>query len=865
MRRLLQVLSVLPLLLLGGCAGPFIEAGMFGDEIKAGLEKYKLEQANLQRLKDTKKCPNCELQEINLGEASLQDADLKGAQLKQAHLKGANLENADLKGANLQGAYLQRANLQGAFLYEGNLQNAFLRGANLTGADLRETNFKWADLRDVDLRGANLKWANLTGAILEGAKLKGANFEGVIIDNKGNKIAIASGAKNVPEPLIVAKKRSPKVNAEKKASFNPKHLKRLKETNKCPECNLKGVNLEGTNLVGAKLWDAYFVDANLKGANLNKASLFRANFWYANLQGANLEGANLKAASFIGVNLRNANLQKADLRNANLQKADLRNADLRGADLEGAKLDPKGIKIAKATGALNVPEAVVVAKKTPPTKRSSLPYCKGSPTSSVDTAKNWTGCLGTASAAGAKYIGEWKNGAFHGKGTFVGGPKFSGDKYVGQFRNGTKNGQGTYTFAKSGDKYVGEFTDNKIHGQGNLTFANGDKYVGEFKDGKRHGQATFTVGNLGSQGEHAGGRYVGEYKDDEKHGQGTYTWASGDKYVGEHKDGKSHGQGTYTYANGNKYVGEWKDGLKHGKGIATFGSTSRFAGDKYVGEFKSGYQNGQGLYIYANGRIKEGIFENGKFLYAKRISPAVIANILPTPRVEEKLKPSPKSETSGSGFFISKLGHVITNEHVVRNCKRISVGENTNKQNPVELVAKKEKIDLALLKMTSEKTKSLVVKLGIKVVPLASKGLLRSDDVELGEKVMVAGYPYGDVFSDTIKVTFGNVSATRGMGDDSGQFQLSAPVQPGNSGGPIYDENGNIVGVVISQLNKLKVAKAIGSFPENVNFGIKASTIRRFLTSSGLPTKWSTRSKIMPDKELAKIAQKQTLMVMCHQ
>ena len=178
-------------------------------------------------------------------------------------------------------------------------------------------------------------------------------------------------------------------------------------------------------------------------------------------------------------------------------------------------------------------------------------------------------------------------------------------------------------------------------------------------------------------------------------------------------------------------------------------------------------------------------------------------------------------------------------------------------------MAKDKKNDLALLKMTSEKTKSLLVKLGIKVVPLASKGLLRSDDVELGEKVMVAGFPYGELFSNAVKVTRGIVSAIRGIGDDSGQFQIDAAVQPGNSGGPVYDEKGNIVGVVVAQLNKLKMAKAIGSLPENVNFGIKASTVRQFLTSSGLPTKWSFRSNTMTTKELAKIAQKQTLMVMC--
>ena len=166
--------------------------------------------------------------------------------------------------------------------------------------------------------------------------------------------------------------------------------------------------------------------------------------------------------------------------------------------------------------------------------------------------------------------------------------------------------------------------------------------------------------------------------------------------------------------------------------------------------------------------------------------------------------------------------------------------------------------------MASAETKSLIRKLGIKIVPLASDGLMRSEDVELGEDVLVAGYPYGETFSNTIKVTKGIVSAIRGMGDDSGQFQMDAAVQPGSSGGPIYDGNGNIVGVVVAQLNKMKFAKMSGSMPENVNFGIKASTVRQFLSSSGLATKWSGRSKSMSTRELAKIAKSQTVMVVCY-
>jgi S1-C subfamily serine protease len=237
------------------------------------------------------------------------------------------------------------------------------------------------------------------------------------------------------------------------------------------------------------------------------------------------------------------------------------------------------------------------------------------------------------------------------------------------------------------------------------------------------------------------------------------------------------------------------------------------------------------------------------------------------PQVPSKQTPQ---SGSGSGFFVSKMGHVITNAHVVQNCKNITIGDNANKQVPAEVINTDRNNDLALLKlssleMASAESKSLIQKLNIAVVPLASKGLLRSEDVRLGEKVLVAGFPFGDVFSDTIKVTSGIVSATRGSGDDSGQFQLDAAVQPGNSGGPIYDSGGNIVGVVISQLDKLKMAKAIGSLPENVNFGIKASTVRQFLTSSGLPSKKSERTEEKSTEQLAEIAQNQALMVMCLQ
>jgi hypothetical protein len=478
---------------------------------------------------------------------------------------------------------------------------------------------------------------------------------------------------------------------------------------------------------------------------------------------------------------------------------------------------------------------------------------------------------------GTKYVGEFRDGKRHGKGTL----EFSdGTKYVGEIRDDQLHGWGRLTHA-NGQQYVGEFKDNKKHGKGTLETSNGTKYVGDFRDDRLHGWGTLNNAN--------GDQYVGEYRNNKRHGKGTYTHKNGDKFVGEYKDGKRHGRGTIFFVNGDKFVGDFKEGEMHGQGTSTDPGGIKFTGEfrngmlngygtailpnkiKYVGEFRNSKPHGRGIASTADGRVKEGIWENGKFKHSQKVEPIVVAKKRSTPKVAKRTKSIPrrKSDLSGSGFFVSKLGHIVASQHVVNECATLTVGDGANNQVVADVVETDKQNDLALLKISSiematAESKSLISKLGLRVVPLSSNGLLRSEDVELGEQLLVAGYPYGEIFSNTIKVTGGMVSAVRGIGDDAGQFQMDAAVQPGNSGGPIYDEKGNIVGVVISQLKRLKVAKTIGSLPELVNFGIKASTVRQFLTASGLPTKWSSRSNLMSTRELAEIARNQAVMVVCH-
>ena len=125
-----------------------------------------------------------------------------------------------------------------------------------------------------------------------------------------------------------------------------------------------------------------------------------------------------------------------------------------------------------------------------------------------------------------------------------------------------------------------------------------------------------------------------------------------------------------------------------------------------------------------------------------------------------------------------------------------------------------------------------------------------------GEEIFVAGFPLGNLVSDQMKLTDGIVSATKGLDNDVSQFEISSVVRKGNSGGPIYDKRGNIVGVAVSRLN---VNRA-----DTINFGIKGSTVKQFLSAHDIPTKWSNRNKAVGNEKLYQIASKQTVMVVCH-
>jgi S1-C subfamily serine protease len=208
----------------------------------------------------------------------------------------------------------------------------------------------------------------------------------------------------------------------------------------------------------------------------------------------------------------------------------------------------------------------------------------------------------------------------------------------------------------------------------------------------------------------------------------------------------------------------------------------------------------------------------------------------------------PDEVLSGSAFFITSQGHLLTNAHVVQDCRVITVSHGADDPLPGKLVASDPTNDLAIVGTTSKPEAVATFRLGVR----------------LGEEVAVFGYPLSGLLASGGNFTLGNVTALAGLRDDSRMLQISAPIQPGNSGGPLLDEAGAVVGIVVSKLNAVKLAIATDDLAQNVNFAIKASTAESFIAAQGIPAQVSTpgASPLRPD-DLADKAKSITARLEC--
>lgn len=127
----------------------------------------------------------------------------------------------------------------------------------------------------------------------------------------------------------------------------------------------------------------------------------------------------------------------------------------------------------------------------------------------------------------------------------------------------------------------------------------------------------------------------------------------------------------------------------------------------------------------------------------------------------------------------------------------------------------------------------------------------------------MAGYPLTGLLSEDLVVTGGHVNSLAGIANDPTLLQVSAPVQPGNSGGPLIDRSGNIVGVVVSKLNAERLSRLTGDIAQNVNFAIKPEVLRLFLDTNRIPYATDAMRNRRESVELAQQARSYTVQVVC--
>ena len=247
-------------------------------------------------------------------------------------------------------------------------------------------------------------------------------------------------------------------------------------------------------------------------------------------------------------------------------------------------------------------------------------------------------------------------------------------------------------------------------------------------------------------------------------------------------------------------------------------------------------------------RIKKGTGSNGTVKNPDRIVSMEIVSEYFAEENEKpkkkKPKPSPDDDkivaaASGTGFFVSSTGHIITNYHVIEGCDAVRVSFR-GKDIEAQILAVDKMNDLAIIKT------SLIPS---KVYPVAT------EDAMLLEDIIIAGYPLGKKVSAAIKTSKGSVTALAGFGDNYSEFQTDAALNQGNSGGPIMNQKGNVIGVAVANYGKKAGV-------ESFNFGIKSSTLKTFASANGL-TFLPPNNRDLSNKDLGELITEGTVYLEC--
>lgn len=204
-----------------------------------------------------------------------------------------------------------------------------------------------------------------------------------------------------------------------------------------------------------------------------------------------------------------------------------------------------------------------------------------------------------------------------------------------------------------------------------------------------------------------------------------------------------------------------------------------------------------------------------------------------------------KAPSSGSGFFVSAAGHVLTNHHVVSGCANVLVVGHGLAQ----VASTDTSNDLALLRLANAN--------------VAATLSFRASPVRLGEDVVALGYPLRGIIGDGLNVTTGIVSALSGLESNSSQVQFTAPIQPGNSGGALIDRRGAVIGIVVAKLNDIATLKSAGFVAQGVNFAVRSEVATLFLQRNALSPRFAGEAQDRSTADLAEQARSAVVAIEC--
>lgn len=217
----------------------------------------------------------------------------------------------------------------------------------------------------------------------------------------------------------------------------------------------------------------------------------------------------------------------------------------------------------------------------------------------------------------------------------------------------------------------------------------------------------------------------------------------------------------------------------------------------------------------------------------------------PSPPADRTPANQTPADASGTGFFVNNTD-LVTAKHVVEDCRSLSFTDGT----PFELVAMHPTLDLALLSSPRRSRNWIAVH--------------RTGVARLGQRVIALGYPFYGSLTTALNSTGGNVSAMVGLGDDPRLVTVTAPIHPGNSGGPLLALDGTVIGVVIATINKIAVAEATGAIPENTNYAVTGTELLAFLEAEGTSLPRQDPEPVDFDEGIPEGMQQAVVPLICH-